>query len=374
MPSDTQAAPIAPPLTSLYLYLSSGCNLACRHCWISPEYLLNPDKGEYLKYEYIASAITQAKPLGLRSVKLTGGEPLLHPLFRDIVSLLRENQLSIVIETNGLLIDEGLAAFLAEGENKPFISVSIDGAKPETHDHLRGVPGAFRRSMKAIEELVKVGFKPQIICTLHQGNRHEIDELTEMAEKIGCGSVKFNFIQQMGRGVDFQTKNGFDIQEIIEIDQYLTQVIAPKRTISLLPDIPHAFHSIKRMLSGKMGRCTVLNILGIIADGTLSLCGIGTTVEELNYGHMKNNDLAEVWQSSPGLTELRRMVPQELEGVCGDCLHRDVCLGACVANNYFRTGKINAAFYFCDTAEKKGLFSSTRKLHIGEKHGIKKKL
>jgi SynChlorMet cassette radical SAM/SPASM protein ScmF len=367
MPSETPLTQPVPPLSSLYLYLSSGCNLACRHCWIAPEYLLNPDKGEYLKYEYIASAIEQAKPLGLRSVKLTGGEPLLHPRFRDIVSLLRENQLSIVIETNGLLIDEDLAAFLAEGENKPFVSVSIDGAKAETHDHLRGVPGAFRRSMRAIEELVKVGFHPQIICTLHQGNRHEIDELTEMAEKIGCGSVKFNFIQQMGRGVDFQTKNGFSIPEILEIDRYLTDVIAPKRTISLLPDIPHAFHSIKRMLSGKMGRCTVLNILGIIANGTLSLCGIGTSVPELVYGHMKNNDLAEVWKNSPGIVKLRQMVPQHLEGICSECLHRDACLGACVANNYFRTGKLNNSYYFCEQAKSLGLFPLSRTKEIDQK-------
>lgn len=361
MPSETPAAtPPVPPLTSLYLYLSSGCNLACKHCWISPEYLLNPDKGEYLKYEYIASAVEQAKPLGLRLVKLTGGEPLLHPRFRDIVSLLREHKLRIVIETNGLLVDEDLARFLGEGENRPFISVSIDGAKPETHDYLRGVPGAFRRSIRAIEELVKAGFRPQIICTLHQGNKNEIAELTQMAQDLGCGSVKFNFIQQIGRGVDFQTQNGFSVEEILEIDRYIENEIVPQRTIQIFPDIPHAFYSIRRMLRGNMGRCTVHNILGIIADGTLSLCGIGTSVPELVYGHMKSQNLAQVWQSSPGLLELRRLIPRQLEGICGDCLHRDACLGSCVANNYFRTGRLNAAYFFCDQAKTKNLFPLSR--------------
>lgn len=363
MPSEnTVTTPPVPPLTSLYLYLSSGCNLACKHCWISPEYLLNPDKGEYLKYEYIESAIEQAKPLGLQSVKLTGGEPLLHPRFRDIVSLLREHKLRIVIETNGLLIDEDLAKFLGEGENLPFISVSIDGAKAETHDKLRGVPGAFRRSVAAIEHLVKAGFHPQIICTLHQGNKDEIAELTQMAQDLGCNSVKFNFIQQIGRGVDFQTRNGFSVTEILEIDRYIETGIAPQRAIQILPDIPHAFHSIRRMLKGNMGRCTVLNILGIIADGTLSLCGIGTSVPDLTYGHMKNQDLAKVWQSSPSLLELRHLIPHQLEGICGDCLHKATCLGSCIANNYFRSGKLNSAFYFCEKAFKNEIFPKSRKV------------
>lgn len=357
---ETRASTPVPPLSSLYLYLSSGCNLACRHCWITPEFLLNPDKGEYLKYEYIKSAISQAKPLGLRSLKLTGGEPLLHPRFRDIVSLIRTEKLGIVIETNGLLIDAELAAFLAADQHKPFISVSIDGARAETHDHLRGVPGAFRRSISAIGYLVEAGFRPQIICTLHQGNRQEIDELTQMAQDLGCDSVKFNFIQQIGRGVAFQSQNGFELSEIIEIDRYISEDLTPRRTVRLMPDIPHAFHSIRRMLSGNMGRCTVLNILGIIADGTLSLCGIGTSVPELVYGHMQNNDLEKVWRESPGLLELRRLVPHEFEGICGECLHRDACLGSCIANNYFRSGRLNAPYYFCEEANKTGRFPLQR--------------
>jgi len=360
-PSETKTEPpAAPPLNSLYLYLSSGCNLACRHCWISPEYLLNPDKGQYLKYEYIESAIIQAKPLGLSSVKLTGGEPLLHPQFKKIVSLIRNHKIQIGIETNGLLIDESLALFLAEGEQKPFISVSLDGAKPGTHDHLRGVPGAFRRTLAAIEELVKAGFHPQIICTLHQDNSQEIAELTQMAQDMGCNSVKFNFIQQIGRGVDFQAKNGFSVEEILEIDRYIEQDLSSKYKIQLLPDIPHAFHSIRRILKGNLGRCTVLNILGIIADGSLSLCGIGTNVPALIFGHMKTDNVAKIWHDSSGLIELRKLIPDHFEGICADCIHNHFCLGSCIANTYYRTGKLNSSYYFCELATKYGLFPNSR--------------
>jgi sulfatase maturation enzyme AslB (radical SAM superfamily) len=50
-----------------------------------------------------------------------------------------------------------------------------------------------------------------------------------------------------------------------------------------------------------------------------------------------------------------------LEGICGDCLHRDFCLGECVANNYYETGKINSSYHFCTQADKAGLFPETRR-------------
>ena len=88
MPTTTRKLDLpegVPPLTSLYMYIAGSCNLACRHCWISPTYEPDNTKGQFLKLEYIKKAVTEAKPLGLQSVKLTGGEPMLHPQFREIV-------------------------------------------------------------------------------------------------------------------------------------------------------------------------------------------------------------------------------------------------------------------------------------------------
>jgi len=73
--------PAVPPLTSLYLYIAGSCNLACRHCWITPSYQPDGGNGQFVKLEYVDKAIREARPLGLRSIKLTGGEPTLHPRF-----------------------------------------------------------------------------------------------------------------------------------------------------------------------------------------------------------------------------------------------------------------------------------------------------
>ena len=48
----------------------------------------------------------------------------------------------------------------------------------------------------------------------------------------------------------------------------------------------------------------------------------------------------------PGLIRVREQIPAKLEGICEQCIHRDLCLGTCVAHNYYETGKLNAAYQF----------------------------
>jgi len=349
-----------PPLTSLYLYISGSCNLACKHCWISPEFAQTSENGKFVKPEYIKNAIIQAKPLGLYSVKLTGGEPLLHPEFESIVDILEKENIVFHMETNGILLEKDMVELLKNRKRKPFISVSVDGAHAETHEELRGVKGSFDQTIEGIKKLVGNGFSPQLICTLHKGNVSEVDDVVILAKKIGCGSVKFNPVQQIGRGDEYCREYGLKVSEIIEINQQVEKKLIQNNNLKIYFDIPFAFYPIRRLISDK-SRCSMLNILGMLSGGELSLCGIGTTVPELIYGHIKDNNLREVWCESPGLHLLREQVPEKLEGICSQCIHKYFCLGNCVANTYYRTQKLNASYGFCEQAEKLNLFPYSRK-------------
>ncbi len=349
-----------PPLTSLYVYAAGSCNLACRHCWIVPKFQPDGNGGPYVELVWIEKAIREAKPLGLRSIKLTGGEPTLHPRFRELTTLISNANLDIIIETNGTLIDDDLARFLKDESRVCFISVSLDGKDAETHDALRAVPGSFDRAVRGIKALVNVEFRPQMICTLHRGNISQVADVVALAENLGCGSVKFNHIQRIGRGERFGEQEGLEISEIIQEYRRIETELVPKSRLSIFFDIPMAFYTMRRLL-GDSGRCTIKNILGILGGGELSICGIGTTAPELIYGHIAIDNLREVWCQSNGLACLREQIPMQLEGICGNCLHRDVCLGDCVANNFHGSGRLNAPFSFCDRADAIGLFPASRK-------------
>lgn len=351
-----------PPLTALYLYISGSCNLACHHCWIEPDFQADNRNGKFLKLEFVKKALREAKPLGLQSVKLTGGEPTIHPRFREIVDHIESQDIGMILETNGILIDDEMARFLKSKKHLRFVSVSLDGAMAATHDRLRGVKGSHRKAVTGIKALVKAGFRPQVICTLHKGNVSELGELVRLAATLGCGSVKFNHVQHMGRGDDFASRNGFTAKELLGLFHKIEKKYPPGRSMPIYFDIPVAFHPIKKLVSRSQSRCHVLNILGIIANGDISLCGVGVTVPELVFGNLGRDCLKAVWTGSPQLKKMRRLVPDKFEGICGRCLHRQTCLGSCIANNYHTGKKFNSPYFFCREAAEKGIFPAARAL------------
>ena len=359
-----------PPLTSLYLYISGSCNLACRHCWIEPDFRPDARNGRFLEFEYLRKAVTEAKPLGLRSVKLTGGEPMLHPRFREIVEWLDSEGMPIIIETNGTLVDDEMARFLKSRPAMNFISVSLDGARAETHEELRGVPGSYERAVGGIKALAAAGFRPQMICTLHTGNVAEIDDILDLAGLLGCGSVKFNHIQRIGRGERLAQERGLTIETIIWLYRKLVANRKNGHSPTIFFDIPMAFRPIRALLKGVQGYCSVLNILGVLSGGEMSLCGVGVTVPELIYGNLEKDKLGDIWREAAGLRDLRSCIPGGLEGICGNCLHKDLCLGDCLAYNYYESRTLTGAYYFCRYAEERGLFPASRKRRLnGDMNG-----
>ena len=348
-----------PPLGAIYLYASSGCNLACQHCWITPTYDPSGETTVHARLDHVAKAIQEGKPLGLNRIKLTGGEPTLHPQFRELVHMISESGLGVTIETNGTLIDRDLARFL-KSHRVQHISVSIDGATAEVHDDLRGVQGCFQQALDGIDHLVAEGLHPQLICTIHDGNISHFDRIIELAFEHKCNSVKFNHVQVVGRGDQFAKKHALSIEDLLDLYRHLERDIRPGAKIPIFLDIPPAFHSIRQLSKEPGGRCGIRNILGMLAGGELALCGIGVNVPELVYGHIETDDLRDVWCHSPKLKTLRDVIPSKLEGICGDCVLRDSCLGSCVANNFYVAGKLNAAYIFCDTAFSRGLFPMSR--------------
>lgn len=354
-------SPGVPPLRTLYVYLTGGCNLACRHCWLTPSFHPDGGTGGHLSYELFERAIDEAIPLGLQGVKLTGGEPFLHPEVMRLVDLLKDRRIGLTIETNGTLVTEELARALKERSTLTHISVSIDGSRADIHDPFRGVVGSFDRAVAGVKALVAAGYRPQIIMSLHAGNVDDIEPLVRMAEGLGAGSVKFNLVQPCGRGEQLtDAGQALSIEWLIEIGRWVERDLQPRCSIGLHYSWPMAFYSLKRLANDNLGMCGIYTILGVLPAGQLAMCGIGEMIPELCYGQLGVDSLAEVWVSHPMLADLRGTVPGRLEGVCARCLLRESCLGSCVAQNYHESRSLTAAYWFCVQAEASALFPASR--------------
>lgn len=349
-----------PTLTSLYFYLTEGCNLACRHCWIAPRFD-NDGKLPTLPVELFERAIEEAKPLGLSSVKLSGGEPLMHPQFAELLRIIRREELHLSLETNGVLCTSEIAREIAQVQNC-CVSVSLDGIDAETHDWVRCVSGSFKMAIQGIENLVAAGIKPQIIMTLMKKNATQIEDMIRLAEKLGASSVKFNVVQPTARGKELsKTGKTLTVEEVIELGRYVEMSLSLKTKLRLFFDYPLAFRTLSQMQHG-IASCSIHNIMGVISSGHYALCGIGYHVPELVFGFVGKDSLETIWSSNRVLNELRAGLPGKLEGVCSNCLMKHLCLGSCIAQNYYANKNLWAPYMFCDTAEKKGLFPLTRRI------------
>jgi SynChlorMet cassette radical SAM/SPASM protein ScmF len=355
------------PLNSLYFYLTEGCNLACRHCWLSPKFDPAGDKYPVLPVELFEKAILEAKPLGLSSVKLTGGEPLLHPRFKTLLEIIRREDLSLTIETNGLLCTYEIAKEIAKSTNR-FVSVSIDGSNASTHERIRGVVGSYNLTVQAVKNLVEAGISPQIIFSIMPSNFDQVNAIVSMAEGLGASSVKFNIVQPTARGAQLhENGDALSIEALVKLGRYVEMDLSKKTKMKLFFDYPMAFRALSRIANGDgCGICSVKGILGVIASGHYALCGIGRHISELVFGRVGTDRLEKLWIENPILNELRSGLPDRLGGVCSRCLMKQRCLGSCIAQNFYRNGSFWEPYWFCEQAEKRRLFPGSR---IGERNG-----
>ncbi|MBN1883825.1 MAG: radical SAM protein [Deltaproteobacteria bacterium] len=354
--------PPLPHLRWLYLYLTDGCNLRCVHCWLSPRYVPDTSKQRGLTADDVARLIQEGRPLGVGAVKLTGGEPLMNDEFFRIVEVLAAENVRTTVETNGVLVDEETASFLG-AHRVSHVSVSIDSHRSSFHDRFRGVPGALDRSVDGIEHLVAHKIPVQIIMSLTRDNEEDIEGVVRLAEELKAASVKINPVMPVGRGDGMiKEKKNLPVARLMALDRWLEADITKRYRMNVIMTLPSAFKSIQSFFSGSRSECYILNILGVLANGDISICGIGTAVPEMVMGNIRTDCLKDIWETSPILLNLREIVPDGMEGVCGRCLLKKSCLGSCRANEYVLSGSLAAPYWMCREAYERGIFPTSRLL------------
>lgn len=351
-------------LNTIYIYLTDRCNLKCRHCWITPAYInANRNTSSEVDIKYFKKTIIDAKSIGLNCVKLTGGEPFLKDDILDLVDFLHLHDITIDIETNGTFLNKEIVEKLKENSVNQ-VSVSLDGASAEQHELIRGVTGCYQKSLNGLSLLTETGIETQIIMSLYGGNTSDIEKLADIASGMGVGSLKINPIMPTGGGKDlFRNEENLSIRELINIDRWIEEELIPKYDMDIYFDIPTGLKSLKSITTSQLHECDILNIIGILSNGNISLCGIGQTETDLVMGNIVRDDIRSVWSNHPLLEKLRNDLPKNLEGICDRCIFKFRCLGACRASAYSLTGDLNSPFFLCDEAYKSGLFPESRMIN-----------
>lgn len=172
------------PIRHLRISVTSKCNMDCIYC--HREGVVSA--GKDMEFEDIIRICNAFYNLGVRKVKITGGEPLIR---RDIVEIVKEmpdfEDVSMV--TNGYYLSKYAYELKEVGLDR--VNVSLDTLNPETYKFVTGVKG-LDRVLEGIEQAYNAGLLPiKLNMVVMKGvNEHEIEDLLEYSSGFNKAGIK----------------------------------------------------------------------------------------------------------------------------------------------------------------------------------------
>ncbi len=187
---------------TLTLAITGACNLKCVHCWVEAGPTASAAQ---VPTPTLFRLIEEFAALGGEGLRLTGGEPLCHPAWLELLQLAKTLGLrDLSLQTNAMLLHDDDAAALRDLDFPGLsIQISLDGAEAATHDLIRG-KGAFRKALAGIRRLADRGLARRIAIffTEMRHNLQELPAVLELAEGLGVGSLTTGALVLCGRAAE----------------------------------------------------------------------------------------------------------------------------------------------------------------------------
>jgi len=243
--------------------VTDRCNFRCRYCMprehFDREHRYLP-RAEILSFEEIARVVGALVPLGLRKVRLTGGEPLLRSELHKLVALLRATgELELALTTNASLLAKHARALRDAGLDR--LTVSLDSLSPDVFARMTDSDLSLSEVLAGIEAARAVGFAPiKINCVVRRGdNDHTIVELARHFK--GSGQI-VRFIEYMDVGLT----NGWRMDHVLSGREIVARINAELPLEAMNANYAGEVAKRYRYLDGS-------GEIGVISSVTQPVCG-----------------------------------------------------------------------------------------------------
>jgi MoaA/NifB/PqqE/SkfB family radical SAM enzyme len=339
------------------LQISRRCNLKCHMCVQyrhgvgdnSPLTWYDPKKEMPVSaWINVLDQLKSFKPW----LFITGGEPTIYPHFKELIQAKSQRGLAGDVTTNGLIL-EGLAEFLVENRVENVI-ISLDGAE-ELHDRVRGVPGAYRKTLNGIKALVKArerakSYAPIIALTftITKVNLPDMEKMTPLAIDLGVDIMQFNHpiwtseekaaLHNRILTPEFAESHGLDlVAPSLPDGEYFPGEIEPEH----MPLIRDGLKKAEEQAKGRIAINIIPNLdqravdpfyldadypfpdqcnslwqkLRILPDGTVTPC------LHVVVGNVMEQTIEEIWNGEK-MARFRKIVSKRLFPACMRCCDR----------------------------------------------------
>jgi SynChlorMet cassette radical SAM/SPASM protein ScmE len=336
---------------SLDIEITARCNLRCRYCYFfnnpAIEYRDLPTD-EWLKF------FDELGALGVMKVALAGGEPFIREDLPVLLEGIVRNRMRFSFLSNGVLIGEKIAAFIASTGRCEYVQVSVDGSCAEVHDSCRG-QGSFDGAIRGIRTLQRHRISVAVRVTIHRNNVHDLENIAHfLLDELGLPNFSINSAGYLGTCC-------------VNADDVLLNIEERKEAMTTLLRLTVKYNgrisaNAGPLTDGRMwrrmeearaqgkpafdngGRLTACgcpsNKISVRSDGTIVPCNM---LDHVELGRINHDSLAEIWQNSPALNQLRNRHTIPLTGFefCAGCSYIPYCTGNCPGLAYALTGTVD---------------------------------
>lgn len=303
--------------------LTLRCNLRCLHCGATA----GSARADELSTAEVLRVAGELAALPVGEVTLMGGELFLRPDWLAVAEGLRSGNVGLVVFTNGTLVTRERIAQLRALSPRT-IGTSLDGGSAAVHDAIRGVPGAFERTLAAIDDLQAAGLRVSVITTLTRRNLYELPGIARLLtgrdirwqiQVAGAGGERLAQ-EDLLRPLEFYFAGLFIARMRAMLPWHLLPVIGAHDFGYCSARLPYLGLPATRWAGCSAGR----EVLGIRSDGRVQPCL--SLPESCAVGSLRERSLAELWQGD-ALAQWRK--PAERHGACAACPEGDRCEGGC---------------------------------------------
>ena len=255
------------PLETLRISITDRCNFRCVYCM--PKEVFGRDyafleRRELLTFEELARAVGIFARLGVRTVRITGGEPLVRRNVERLVELLaaietpQGDRLELALTTNGSLLAQKAEALAAAGLSR--VTVSLDSLDDEAFRELNDVDFPVHRVLEGIEAAAAAGLPVKVNAVVKRGAND--GDVPALAEHFRGTDHVLRFIEYM----DVGSTNGWRLEDVVSAEEIVHSISARWPLEPVLAERPDSTARRWRYLDGA-------GEIGVVASVTQPFCG-----------------------------------------------------------------------------------------------------
>ena len=327
------------PLHNAVIEITNACNLKCNHCG-SDSGNARPDELTTIE---MRNLIDELKKLGCSEVTLLGGEIFLRKDWHTIARAITDNDMRLILITNGLLIDEHNYRLLQE-TGVYLVGISIDGPDKEKYKALRGIDG-FDKVMTLLKKMEKDPHFPNVnaISTFTRGNLPWFKDFVPLFKNTG---ITWQIQIANKGGSRFDESSFFTREDFKDFTNEATRTLTNNKGLKLRfmddfgyfplkPELSFLHQTWKGCIAGR-------ELVGIRSDG--KVCGCLSLGEKYMEADVKTESLTHIWTSGEYFRAFRTR-ENHLTGTCFECDHKSICRGGCAAMALSATGSLSQNTY-----------------------------